>query len=307
MSLPPPTSSSPFLRYPYHHHHPDHPHLVTTTPTHHTTNSTPPPLLYKTIKGAVRRQTTIVVAVGRRYSHHSHTLWCRAVMGQPLVKHRGGQPPKTTTVVAAEPTLNTTAAPYGVGLVVDFGFELTGFSDVDYAGCKDTFKSTSGGAQFLGEKLAEKGPNYTLMAFSSSSSDSKIVDNYKKGLGYENYNAVPPPYIGNFMPPTPDLSFTGLDEFANKPVVKNCKAKSSEEETKAVRKNDDALIIEELVPDNEKENVSQLKIEKKTVRPNIVKKEFVKSKQQKKTARKTIKQVEHHRQNTHSPRGNQKN
>nr|GEV23722.1 copia protein [Tanacetum cinerariifolium] len=33
------------------------------------------------------------------------------------------------------------------------GFELTGFSDADYAGCKDSFKSTSGGAQFLGEKL----------------------------------------------------------------------------------------------------------------------------------------------------------
>ncbi|GJU58495.1 retrovirus-related pol polyprotein from transposon TNT 1-94 [Tanacetum coccineum] len=31
--------------------------------------------------------------------------------------------------------------------------ELTGFSDADYAGCKDTFKSTSGGTQFLGEKL----------------------------------------------------------------------------------------------------------------------------------------------------------
>nr|GFD07716.1 hypothetical protein [Tanacetum cinerariifolium] len=36
---------------------------------------------------------------------------------------------------------------------IDSGFELTEFSDVDYAGCKDTFKSTSGGAQFLGEKL----------------------------------------------------------------------------------------------------------------------------------------------------------
>nr|GEY73747.1 uncharacterized mitochondrial protein AtMg00810-like [Tanacetum cinerariifolium] len=36
---------------------------------------------------------------------------------------------------------------------IDFGFELTGFSDADYAGCKDIFKSTSGGAQFLGEKL----------------------------------------------------------------------------------------------------------------------------------------------------------
>nr|GEV33471.1 hypothetical protein [Tanacetum cinerariifolium] len=35
----------------------------------------------------------------------------------------------------------------------DSGFELTGFSNADYTGCKDTFKSTSGGAQFLGEKL----------------------------------------------------------------------------------------------------------------------------------------------------------
>nr|GEY74683.1 hypothetical protein [Tanacetum cinerariifolium] len=38
-------------------------------------------------------------------------------------------------------------------ILVDSGFKLTGFSDADYAGCKDTFKSTSGGAQFLGEKL----------------------------------------------------------------------------------------------------------------------------------------------------------
>ncbi|GJU52329.1 hypothetical protein Tco_1226043 [Tanacetum coccineum] len=41
----------------------------------------------------------------------------------------------------------------GLWYTKDFGFELTGFSDADYAGCKDTFKSTSGGAQFLGEKL----------------------------------------------------------------------------------------------------------------------------------------------------------
>nr|GEY54194.1 copia protein [Tanacetum cinerariifolium] len=45
-------------------------------------------------------------------------------------------------------TVNT-----GLWYTKDSGFELTGFSDVDYAGCKDTFKSTSGGAQFLGEKL----------------------------------------------------------------------------------------------------------------------------------------------------------
>nr|GEZ42797.1 retrovirus-related Pol polyprotein from transposon TNT 1-94 [Tanacetum cinerariifolium] len=43
-------------------------------------------------------------------------------------------------------TVNT-----GLWYSKDSGFELTEFSDADYAGCKDTFKSTSGGAQFLGE------------------------------------------------------------------------------------------------------------------------------------------------------------
>ncbi|GJY19345.1 hypothetical protein Tco_0390836, partial [Tanacetum coccineum] len=73
--------------------------------------------------------------------------------------------------------------------------------------------------------------------------ECQIVDNCKKGLGYEKYNAVPPPYTGNFMPPTPYLSFTSLDEFANKPVVENIK--SDEEVSKIVRNNSDALIIEE--------------------------------------------------------------
>nr|GEY49340.1 ribonuclease H-like domain-containing protein [Tanacetum cinerariifolium] len=71
----------------------------------------------------------------------------------------------------------------------------------------------------------------------------------------ESSRRIPPPYTGNFMPLTPDLSFIGLDEFVNKPVVENCKAKSSEEEPKVVRKNDDATIIEEWVADNEKEDV----------------------------------------------------
>nr|GEY12719.1 hypothetical protein [Tanacetum cinerariifolium] len=38
-------------------------------------------------------------------------------------------------------TINT-----GLWYTKDSGFELIGFSDADYAGCKDTFKSTSGGA-----------------------------------------------------------------------------------------------------------------------------------------------------------------
>ncbi|GKD64678.1 hypothetical protein Tco_1306786 [Tanacetum coccineum] len=137
--------------------------------------------------------------------------------------------------------------------------------------------------------------------------ECQIVDNCKKGLGYKNYNAVPPLYTGNFMPPTPDLSFTGLDKFVNEPVVENRKAMSSEEETKVVTKNNDASIIEEWVSNDEEEDVSQPKIEKKIARPNIVKKEFVKSKQQEKSTKKTVIQVEQHSQNTHSPRGNQRN
>nr|GEY66683.1 retrovirus-related Pol polyprotein from transposon TNT 1-94 [Tanacetum cinerariifolium] len=45
-------------------------------------------------------------------------------------------------------TINT-----GLWYMKDTGFELIGFLDADYAGWEDTFKSTSGGAQFLGEKL----------------------------------------------------------------------------------------------------------------------------------------------------------
>ncbi|GJT65205.1 hypothetical protein Tco_1016685 [Tanacetum coccineum] len=84
---------------------------------------------------------------------------------------------------------------------------------------------------------------------------------------------------GNFMSSTPDLSFIGLDKFVNKHVVENYKTMSSEEEPKVARKNDDAPCIKEWVLDDEEEDVSLPKIEKKIVRPSIVKKEFVKSKQ----------------------------
>ncbi|GJR67147.1 hypothetical protein Tco_0013212 [Tanacetum coccineum] len=94
---------------------------------------------------------------------------------------------------------------------------------------------------------AEERPNYALMADLSSSSNSEIVDNCKKGLGY---NAVPPPFIGNFLPPKLDLSFTGLEEFTSEPVfiklvVENSEAKASEAKSKSVRKNNGAPIIED--------------------------------------------------------------
>ncbi|GKE77362.1 hypothetical protein Tco_1543482 [Tanacetum coccineum] len=97
--------------------------------------------------------------------------------------------------------------------------------------------------------LKSLSPNMTRVISLNKLIECQIVDNCKKCLGYENSNVVPPPYTGNFMPPTPDLSFIGLDEFVNEPVVKNCKAMSSEEEPKVV-------IIEEWVSDDEGEDVS---------------------------------------------------
>ncbi|GJR01499.1 hypothetical protein Tco_0524483, partial [Tanacetum coccineum] len=81
---------------------------------------------------------------------------------------------------------------------------------------------------------------------------------------------------GKFMPPTPDLFFTGLDEFVNKPVVDNY---DEEEEVSQ--------------PKIEKKTVvSQSKIEKKTVKSSFDNIEFVKSKPQRKTTRKTVKPVD---------------
>ncbi|GJY76538.1 putative reverse transcriptase domain-containing protein [Tanacetum coccineum] len=86
--------------------------------------------------------------------------------------------------------------------------------------------------------------------------DSKIMDKYKTGLGY---NDVPPPYTGNFMPPKSDLVYPSLDDFVDvnesisetgveKPTVKT-------NEPKSARKENGAPIIEDWVSDSDEENV----------------------------------------------------
>ncbi|GJS74889.1 hypothetical protein Tco_0877370 [Tanacetum coccineum] len=125
--------------------------------------------------------------------------------------------------------------------------------------------------------------------------DCQIVDKYKPSLGY---NAIPPPYTGTFMPLKPDLSFSGLEEFVNKPivseptvkkpVVETSVAKASEVKPKVVRKNNGAPIIEDWVSNSEEEDVPQAKIEKKIVKSSFAKIEFVKSKEQVKSPRKTV-------------------
>nr|GEY55935.1 putative reverse transcriptase domain-containing protein [Tanacetum cinerariifolium] len=103
---------------------------------------------------------------------------------------------------------------------------------------------------------AEDGPtNFALMAYSSISSNSEIIDKFKTGLGC---NAVPPPYTRNFLPPKPKLF--GLEEFVNepivseftvkKPAVQTSKAKASTNTPKDVRKNFGPPLIEDWIVRN---------------------------------------------------------
>ncbi|GJZ50912.1 hypothetical protein Tco_0605427 [Tanacetum coccineum] len=180
-------------------------------------------------------------------------------------------------------------------------------------------------------RSVEEGPNYALTTYSSLNSDSEEIglesveerlEFYKKNESiYEEKNKglkwdiqVGEITIGELrkkleiVQKEKDGIQFNVDKFENaskslnklieSQIVDNCKK---------VRKNDDAPTIEEWVSDDEEKDMTQPKIEKKTVKPSVAKIEFVKSRQHGKTTRKTAKQVEQHRQNTHIPRGNQRN
>ncbi|GJT98404.1 ribonuclease H-like domain-containing protein [Tanacetum coccineum] len=134
--------------------------------------------------------------------------------------------------------------------------------------------------------------------------DYQIMDKCKAGLGY---NAVPPPYTGNFMPSKPDLVFPNIDDYADKPVAKSSDVKTSEAKPEPVKKDCGTPIIEDWESDSDEEDESKTVKQEdvsKTVKSNYAKIEFVRPK----PARKPVKQV---RQDTNSPsnkaRGNQRN
>nr|GEW11117.1 putative ribonuclease H-like domain-containing protein [Tanacetum cinerariifolium] len=126
----------------------------------------------------------------------------------------------------------------------------------------ETVQKEKDGIQLTIEKLKNTSKSLNKLI------DSQIMDNCKKGLGY---NAVPPPHTGFFMPPKPDLSYIGLEEFTSEPAVKTFNAKTSEDVPKVVKNDNGASIIEDWKSDDEDESVAQPKIEKKTVKPSVAK------------------------------------
>nr|GEX08498.1 hypothetical protein [Tanacetum cinerariifolium] len=61
--------------------------------------------------------------------------------------------PTNSSSHAANIPITSQDSKYVLEILNKYGMESCDPVDADYAGCKDTFKSTSGGAQFLGEKL----------------------------------------------------------------------------------------------------------------------------------------------------------
>ncbi|GJS73624.1 ribonuclease H-like domain-containing protein [Tanacetum coccineum] len=133
----------------------------------------------------------------------------------------------------------------------------------------------------------------TVQKFENSSKnlskllDRQIMDKCKIGLGY---NAISPPYTGNFIPPKPDLVYPSLDDFVemNESVSESIVEKHTIEtnESEIARKENRALIIEDWVFVSDEKNVPKVKTVEMFNKPSFAKINFVKSTKQVKSPRK---------------------
>ncbi|GJR08283.1 putative ribonuclease H-like domain-containing protein [Tanacetum coccineum] len=80
----------------------------------------------------------------------------------------------------------------------------------------------------LKAKLEHEVINSVFDSRSSDGDDNQTNDRFKKG---NEYHAVPPPLIGNYMPPLADLSFAGLDDSVYRPTTNKTSASVSQVET----------------------------------------------------------------------------
>ncbi|GKE55129.1 hypothetical protein Tco_1490285 [Tanacetum coccineum] len=99
---------------------------------------------------------------------------------------------------------------------------------------------------------------FDSQVFDSQVFDSHMNDKYKTGEGYHD---IPPPYIGNFMPPKPDLVLADEEEYifsesiTSVPTVVTSEVKTSESKPKSVSE----PLIEDWIYDNENENETDFK------------------------------------------------
>nr|GFB69391.1 hypothetical protein [Tanacetum cinerariifolium] len=104
----------------------------------------------------------------------------------------------------------------------------------------------------------KEGPNYALMSFSSLSSNLKVSNDSTCSKSCLETVKILKSQNDQLLKDLKKSEFMVLDEFVNKPVVENYKAKSSKEEPKpkVVKKNDDTPVSKEWVSDDEEKDVS---------------------------------------------------
>ncbi|GJU47921.1 retrovirus-related pol polyprotein from transposon TNT 1-94 [Tanacetum coccineum] len=93
----------------------------------------------------------------------------------------------------------------------DTGMSLTAYSDADHAGCQDTRRSTSGSAQFLGDKL---------VSWSSKKQKSTAISSteaeYIALSGLPNQDFVEPPSEEEMVPFIQELGYSGMCDMLSK-------------------------------------------------------------------------------------------
>ncbi|GKA89581.1 ribonuclease H-like domain-containing protein [Tanacetum coccineum] len=138
-----------------------------------------------------------------------------------------------------------------------------------------------------------------------TTSNALINDKYKTSKGYQ---AVPPPYTRDFMPPKPDLVLVDEEEHVfsesvtSVSTVATSEVKTSESNPKSVNE----PLIEDWISGSKDEN--ETKSKSKQRKPSFAKVEFVKSNEHVKSPRESVKKVENNeqakypRKNSQSPR-----
>ncbi|GKE52047.1 hypothetical protein Tco_1487203, partial [Tanacetum coccineum] len=194
-------------------------------------------------------------------------------------------------------------------------------------------------------KKEKESIDFKIEKFDNASKDldrllgNKRLDKDKKGLGFNEYSAVPPPPAQVYSPPKKDLSWMGLPEFVDdivtdysRPTPSIDVSKDVSEEQKAIWKSNSASFSEQggsvgnvvskpvirnisqspkvmsrnfgppIIEDLDSEDESEVNFTlNKTVRPSIEQVKFDKS------TREVVGEKETPKQNKNHPRGNQRN
>ncbi|GJV18538.1 putative ribonuclease H-like domain-containing protein [Tanacetum coccineum] len=136
----------------------------------------------------------------------------------------------------------------------------------------------------------------TGVGYDSQVFDSQVFDSHMNDKSDKGYHVVPPPYIGNFMPPKPDLVLADKDEYVFSESITSVSAIATSEVKTSVLK--PKSVSEPLIEDwkSNSENKNEIEFKSRQRKPSNAKVKFVKSNKHVKSPRESVKKVENSKQ-----------